>query len=171
MAHFYDFATTAFGLYVLASPETAFRAPLTAKAIQRSQVALLVYVGISMMAWSGFAPLQIAGVSWHLLRVGAWAAALLPLVLPLVRHSLLPGQHPDSASVPCRQWAFMWLPILVAMNGLTVYLGVRTVTNYTMFSNLKVEGGGTNHFLPMRLLLVSRDVDDVVDVLTFEYPA
>lgn len=40
-------------------------------------------------------------------------------------------------------WIF---PIFVFINGLAAYLGLKTMNTYTMFSNLRVGGGVTNHF-------------------------
>lgn len=43
-----------------------------------------------------------------------------------------------------------WLPVLLVLNGLTPYLGLKTHQSFSMFSNLWTEGGETNHlFMPM----------------------
>jgi hypothetical protein len=38
-------------------------------------------------------------------------------------------------------------PVLIALHGLTSYLGLRTAGNFTMFSNLRTEGPRSNHLL------------------------
>jgi hypothetical protein len=42
----------------------------------------------------------------------------------------------------------LWLsPVIVFMNGLLPYVGLKTEDSYGMFSNIKTEGGGTNHHI------------------------
>jgi hypothetical protein len=60
------------------------------------------------------------------------------------------------------------LPLLALLNGCTGYLGLRTVANYSMFSNLRTEAGQTNHWFASVLALervgFSRDLVEVFDV-------
>jgi len=44
----------------------------------------------------------------------------------------------------------LWIfPGLVALNGFSPYLGLKTETSFSMFSNLRTEGGQNNHlFMP-----------------------
>lgn len=82
---------------------------------------------------------------------GAAAVALFAagLVVPLLR-------GPPSAP-PARPWAVPRSALgaaaalgLVVANGLTPYTGLKSQTSFSMFSNLRCEGGETNHlFLPM----------------------
>lgn len=44
------------------------------------------------------------------------------------------------------RWMFIW-PALLLLHGSTSYLGLRTAGNFSMFSNLRTEGAGSNHFL------------------------
>lgn len=44
-------------------------------------------------------------------------------------------------------WSFLLFPVIVFLNGLTPYLGLKTENAYAMFSNLRTEGGKTNHYL------------------------
>ncbi|MFT3948643.1 MAG: hypothetical protein QM763_16895 [Agriterribacter sp.] len=42
----------------------------------------------------------------------------------------------------------LWMsPIIIFINGLSPYLGLKTEFSYSMFSNLRTEGGITNHYL------------------------
>lgn len=44
--------------------------------------------------------------------------------------------------------SFLWItPILVFINGLVPYLGLKTEFSYSMFSNLSTEKGNTNHYI------------------------
>ena len=42
---------------------------------------------------------------------------------------------------------FLILPIIVFLNGVCPYVGLKTENSYSMFSNLRTEGGVTNHYV------------------------
>ena len=44
-------------------------------------------------------------------------------------------------------WSFLLFPLIVFMNGLSPYLGLKTENSFAMFSNLRTEGGKTNHYI------------------------
>ena len=61
------------------------------------------------------------------------------------------------------------LPLLVFLNGVSPYLGLRTVPAFSMFSNLRTEGGITNHlFMPATALRVASYQEDLVTILAVE---
>ena len=44
----------------------------------------------------------------------------------------------------------MWLltvPMLVALNGISPHLGLKSETSFAMYSNLRTEGGRSNHYI------------------------
>jgi uncharacterized membrane protein len=58
-------------------------------------------------------------------------------------------------------WFF---PVIVFLNGMSPYLGFKTQTSYSMFSNLRTEGKTTNHLFMPRSLLTSNWQDDLVTI-------
>ena len=48
--------------------------------------------------------------------------------------------------------AFAIFPLLLFLNGSTPYLGIKTATNFSMFSNLKIVGEESNHMIIRRTL-------------------
>lgn len=44
-------------------------------------------------------------------------------------------------------WSLLLIPVIVFANGTLPYLGLKTENSYAMFSNLRTEGGTTNHFI------------------------
>ena len=46
-----------------------------------------------------------------------------------------------------KSWFFYLMPLLFFLNGLSPYLGLKTESSISMYSNLYVEGRTTNHFL------------------------
>ncbi|MEC8783270.1 MAG: hypothetical protein VXY07_10620 [Planctomycetota bacterium] len=60
----------------------------------------------------------------------------------------------------------LWIfPILVLINGSSPYLGLKTTTAFSMFSNLRTEGGQSNHFFlsNIGLFKYQEDLVEVVD--------
>ncbi|RYF85284.1 MAG: hypothetical protein EOO03_13535 [Chitinophagaceae bacterium] len=45
------------------------------------------------------------------------------------------------------RWSFAIVPVIVFLNGLSPYLGLKTENSYSMYSNLRTEGGISNHYL------------------------
>ena len=77
----------------------------------------------------------------------------------------LPGNTSNTWAEP-RLGRILWIfPILVLMNGSSPYLGLKTTTAFSMFSNLRTEGGQSNHvFLPnFGLFKYQEDLVEVVD--------
>jgi hypothetical protein len=60
--------------------------------------------------------------------------------------------------------------VLALLNGLSPYLGLKTESSYTMFSNLRTEGGEWNHYLLPRQLQVFGFQDDLVSILRSNDP-
>jgi hypothetical protein len=59
------------------------------------------------------------------------------------------------------------LPILVVLNGVSPYVGLKTETSWAMFSNLRTEGGQSNHWLVpagMQLFDYQQDLVELVEV-------
>lgn len=64
--------------------------------------------------------------------------------------------------VPSR--ALLLFPLLTVLNGASPYLGLKTETSFAMFSNLRTEGGVTNHLLVPAATQIFGYQDDLVAV-------
>ncbi|MGH2769460.1 MAG: hypothetical protein ACRDJF_02930 [Actinomycetota bacterium] len=173
-ASFYDFAGFVFALYVLLLPrETVMgvRRPETLR--QAALAGWAAHAGVSFSAALSQSASSPLGLRWHTLQVATWFFAVAPLVVPLVRASFSPAA---SRLAPPR-WKLRpaWLllvPVLAFLNGSTSYLGLKTVANYSMFSNLRTEEGRTNHLLPVVGALQIADFQsDTVDVQDIDFPS
>jgi hypothetical protein len=67
-------------------------------------------------------------------------------------------------------WSLLMIPLLVFVNGLSPYFGLKTENSYAMFSNLKTENGSTNHFVMPASFQVFNYQKDVVDVVSSSDP-
>ena len=66
-------------------------------------------------------------------------------------------------------WALI-IPVLIFLNGAAPYLGLKTETSFSMFSNLRTEGGSTNHqFIPVSTQIFDFQ-KDLVSILTSNDP-
>jgi hypothetical protein len=72
---------------------------------------------------------------------------ILLLIWENTRHES--GEKLDSLPLSFRSFAQYVPVLLMILNGLCPYLGLKTETSFAMFSNLRTEGGRTNHlFVP-----------------------
>lgn len=158
----YDFSAAMLPFYCLFVPAGCWAAlarssmaatPLRRIASVLSSVALLplalVLVVLARTAGAGIAPKQwlFAGkVLWLLLC----AAAAVVLIFALFQRDDLPRR----ALFRMSSTAAMIGPLLIVLAGVSPYLGLNTERAFTMFSNLRTEGDGWNHFfLPRGLRL------------------
>ena len=67
-------------------------------------------------------------------------------------------------------WSLMTVPVVVFFNGLSPYFGLKTENSFAMFSNLRTEGGVTNHFIVPADLQVFDFQKAVVEVVSSSDP-
>jgi hypothetical protein len=68
------------------------------------------------------------------------------------------------------QWTFLVMPVIVFLNGTSPYLGLKTENSYSMFSNLRTEGGVTNHYLIPASVQLFGYQKDVVEIISSTDP-
>lgn len=61
--------------------------------------------------------------------------------------------------------AFILIPIIVFLNGSSPYLGLKTENSFAMFSNLRTEGGETNHYIIPASSQIFSFQDELVEVI------
>jgi hypothetical protein len=66
--------------------------------------------------------------------------------------------------------AYLVLPIIVFVNGITPYIGLKTENSYSMFSNLRTEGGVSNHFIMPASLQIFNYQKEVVEIVSSTDP-
>ena len=168
-AQFFDFATVVFALYLFFLPWDGIH-----QAIARSPrwvgvcfVSCLVLICVTSVAFHGIRqnPVIVEWPAWSLqvetLICLCWTCMVWPILLPIFGQGAVWGGD--------GRWTgttLAWLiPLLALMNGATSYLGLKTVANYSMFSNLRTEGGQTNHALvPARQFFLADYQDDLTRV-------
>ncbi|MFP8874172.1 MAG: HTTM domain-containing protein [Myxococcota bacterium] len=108
---------------------------------------------------------EIDRIGYRMLRL-VWLAGVVCFLLFLLGtrqgwsswRGAAPGRLRDARLV-------LIFPLLLFFLGLSPYLGLRTVPASSMFSNLRTEGGVTNHlFMPARALRVASYQEDLVEI-------
>ncbi|BBX89749.1 hypothetical protein H5U98_00870 [Mycolicibacterium boenickei] len=197
LASFYDFATVVFAVYVLLVPTEVF-ATLSPRHRERACLppdtprnvgilgtlamigrprglaltGLAAHVLVSLVSSSAESPDSPIGLPWHTLLVLTWAVAVIPFMVALLRAY----RAAELAGVRAPNWqlrplVLLLAPLLAVANGVTPYVGLKTVANYSMFSNLHTEEGTTNHLLPGITALQLADYQrDTVTLVGLELP-
>ena len=150
-ASFFDFATVIFAMYLFffswESLETRLAAlPKWTRPCFLGSFAALAAISFYFHGWVS-SPTIVEGESFSLqadtLICLFWMAMIWPILLPLFAKA--EGWRDE------HRWTGVgvaWVvPLVALVNGATPYLGLKTVANYSMFSNLRTEGGRTNHLL------------------------
>ncbi len=174
-ASFWDFATVVFALYVLLVPNRVFAELAPRFQVVRRWALGAFAVHLIMSAGASYTGTEVSpyGLTWHTLQVLTWYAIVLPLMLPLLDACLIDRHRRDdpASAWPVWRWrplALLVVPLLAFANGAMPYLGLKTVSSFSMFSNLHTEQGAANHLLPglsaLHVVDYQRDVVTVTQV-------
>jgi hypothetical protein len=171
-ARFFDFATVVLSLYLFFLPWERVEANM--QRIPRWAGACFA-IGLVLLSATSFffheireSPFIVGGPDMSLqadtLICLFWTLMVWPILLPVFSRGAGSYRHGWTGA------ALAWIvPVVALCNGLTSYLGLKTVANYSMFSNLRTEGGMTNHLLiPPGRFFVAGYQDDLVRVEAFE---
>jgi hypothetical protein len=125
-------------------------------------IATLIFASKSGHYHAGIGPLQVHRIAWAVW--GLWSLLLATAYVFAIRD--LVARHVTHPA-PLR-WIHPMI-VVVCLNGLSQYLGFKTETCFTMYSNLRTEAGMSNHlFIPA--LRLANYQDDLVDILATDAP-
>jgi hypothetical protein len=156
LSMFYDFSMTMLALLFLFAPGDLARALSETPALD-----LRARLGLGERAWTALVTaVAVAGilvsraVVTTMYNVFALAWWLLPIGFAIAGWTMLRRRL---AQPPARELLrvdprMALFPALVLLNGACPYLGSKTETSFAMYSNLRTEGGVTNHLLLPRPL-------------------
>lgn len=96
-----------------------------------------------------------------------WTLYGLILVYVLLKFLFVKGETDEIKSpFSLRSGWFIILPLIVFLNGTSPYLGLKTENSYAMFSNLRTEGGVTNHYIVPASFQVFDFQDNMVEIIS-----
>lgn len=106
------------------------------------------------------------------LDLGWWPWQLYALLGIVAALRYLDQRPPGAAPRTLRPHhvAFLLVPMLVVLNGLTPYLEVKTGYGWNMYSNLRTVDGDSNHFVIRGTLPLTDEQADLVHVLSTDDP-
>jgi hypothetical protein len=127
---------------------------------------ILLLVGASRLGHyrDGFGPLRVYRVPWI-----AWGLWTLAVGITYAAAWWNARAAPPPRAAPAPAWLHV-MTALVVLNGTSQYLGLKTETCFTMYSNLRTEAEFSNHFFMPALRLAGYQ-DDLIEVLDTDHPA
>lgn len=177
---FFDFSSVLTALFVLFLPSSSgvwvaervgsIRARLVLadtrlpSAVHAGLVAVPVLAGL-MTALEVVTPRQALLVGWY-----PWQAFVLVLLGITIRYLRQRPAVPSARALRVGHVAFLLVPALVVLNGLTPYLELKTGFGWNMYANLRTVDGESNHYLVRGTLPLTDAQDDLVEILSSDDP-
>lgn len=169
-AGFVDFSTFACALYVLIAIDVV---PHISEGERHRRRAMYAWGAFLLCAALDAASVQLA--ARHLpgrsqLLFVSWLLGLTLLMTPFLRTLWTKRLRPGDSLLRLHSPWFAVIPVVAFLNGMGPYLGIRTTSTFSMFSNLRVEEGRSNHMIGiLSYLEVTPWMHDVVEVSSFEF--
>ena len=157
---FYDFSSMVFAIYFLFTSYSFSNAVRSVykKGVERwygMKGRFMLFSLTNLLIWLGFFTASMAVLWLTSKEFGDYSQALwgiysflfiLIFILSLGRK--YSKKYPPVFTI--KNSVFILFPILVFLNGISPYIGLKTESSFAMFSNLRTEGGVTNHlFIPV----------------------
>jgi hypothetical protein len=136
-------------------------------ALLRASVALAVASLITAHATGAYRePLgPLAAYQWPWLVWGLWSCGLMVAYGIAIAELLRSGLFMRCAPI---RWAHL-MTVVLLVNGLAPYLGLKTETAFAMYSNLRTEAGRSNHLF-LRLPQLADYQTDLVEIVETDHP-
>lgn len=172
---FFDFSSLLLTLFILFLPadagswvverigslraRLALRHPQAPERVHLALVAPPVTVGVLVVV-DGLTADRARAIGW-------WTWQLYSVVvIVLVVRFLRQHRSPATARLRPHHALFAALPLLVAANGLTPYLELKTGYGWNMYANLRTVDGESNHLIVWRTFPLTDEQKDVVRIIS-----
>lgn len=168
-AGFVDFATFACAAYVLIAIDVV---PLIRDGERHRRRAMFAWGAYLVCA--ALDALVVGSTGHHLpgrhqLLFVCWILGLIWLMTPLLKTMWAQAPRHEPPVWHMQSAWFAVIPLLALLNGMGPYLGFKTTSTFSMFSNLRTEEGRSNQMIrPLASLEVTPWMRDTVDVFAFE---
>jgi hypothetical protein len=119
---------------------------LVSRFFERYQRELRIGVALLFVTLTLNAIGLLSPILWILFRYTLWLAFAIPLCCVLFKVTIATRAVSDSSKLLLPHLIFV---VIALLNGVSPYLGIRTLSTFSMYSNLRVEPDYTNHcFMP-----------------------
>ncbi len=130
-------------------------------------VGLLIAADLTGNYRAGIGPLKIFRISWVIWIL--WSL-IVGAVYAVCAWMYYKSANAGSTGPATARPGLLWLIVsVVVLNGMSQYLGFKTETCFTMYSNLRTEGAFNNHFFMPAWRLASYQ-DDLVEIVSTDLP-
>lgn len=175
---FYDFSAMMFAAYfVFLNPAFSIKLSRVRQRLASAQKSLINRFSIPKLLYVIFFTLACLGAI-YILNKGMdtsktvhlyffWTVYSILFATCFINYVLFGRAIKDNADrrFGMLHWSFMIMPVVVFVNGTLPYIGLKTENSYAMFSNLRTEGGRTNHFIVPARIQVFDFQQDVVEIV------
>jgi hypothetical protein len=152
------FATTAY--QTISSARNYVRKALTVNfSVQR---VLLISITITLLCFAVYVTSKVVDDHFRFIFWTMFSAVVLYLFLKSYASERKSVAEP--LSYKAVHYSLLLFPIIVFLNGICPYLGLKTESSYAMFSNLRTEGGKTNHYLVPASIQIFDYQKDLVEI-------
>ncbi|MFN3148512.1 HTTM domain-containing protein [Bremerella sp.] len=122
-------------------------------------------------AWLPPAQVRMAVIRVGQLLFAMYYGGVAFLVWKMYGHTLFDtSDQPRPASLKLASVGLAVVPLVVILNALCPYIGLKTESSFTMYSNLQTEGNQWNHLLMPKSMKVFHWQDDLVSIIDSTYP-
>ncbi|WP_125077726.1 hypothetical protein [Rufibacter latericius] len=177
---FYDFSATVFALYFLLT-DASFSAiikKIYGKLLEGKKLIKERLASFNVLNFTLFAAtlIVIMGLVHYYTRTDdyfrhlVWTGYSVTFIILFLLSLKTSRQETQSKVFAGAHYSLYLFPVLVFLNGFCPYLGLKTETSYAMFSNLRTEGGKTNHFLVPVSSQIFNYQKDVVEIISSSDP-
>ncbi|NTS39505.1 hypothetical protein HRG84_01190 [Flavisolibacter sp. BT320] len=177
---YYDFSSMVFALYFLFAPASFSR--FLSKIVGSIRASSLFQPKFSyrkLVLVMGTVAAVVGAVlilskklpdykSFHLYLF--WTVYSTLFILLFLAYMLSDKTPRPQLSFALPQWSLAILPVIVFLNGLSPYLGLKTENSYAMFSNLRTEGGISNHYIMPASLQIFDFQKDLIEIVSSTDP-
>ena len=177
---FFDFSSVLTALFVLFLPSSSgvwvseragsIRARLV---LADARYPRLVHLGlVALPVLAGLLVALDVPTAREALLVGwyPWQAFVVVVLGVTVRYLRQRPAVPSPRALRVGHLAFLLVPALVVVNGLTPYLELKTGFGWNMYSNLRTVDGDSNHYLVRRTLPLTDAQDELVEIVRSNDP-
>ncbi|WP_187261820.1 hypothetical protein [Pontibacter beigongshangensis] len=178
---FYDFSSMVFALYFLFTSNsfshkihTYYTRFIRRKGALKRQ--LLQFNVINFALFSVTIVLGLLAINYYnrafedYFRHVVWTGFSVTFIIVFMLSMGTKGSSERGKPFAYAHYSLLFFPVIVFLNGLSPYLGLKTESSYAMFSNLRTEGGVTNHFIVPVSTQVFDYQKDVVEIVSSSDP-
>jgi hypothetical protein len=174
---FYDFSSVIFALYFLFTSYrfsnklySVYKAAYNRKFFVKAQLPSFSYMklGVFLLIFlSGLLVVHLLTTGFHdYFRHVIWTAFSFSFIAIFITAMLTRDTKTGASdrAFSIAHASFLIIPLLVFLNGISPYLGLKTESSFAMFSNLRTEGGVSNHLIVPASVQIFDYQKDLVEI-------